>query len=156
MMFEQGCSGVIAINKIEQWNKVQGIITQSEVEQTVGPNGATSYSPVIQYNYSVDGLNYSNNIIQMGMEEDIRTRWEAESKIATYGINSDVTVLVNPSNPNQSTLNGGDKSLEKPLMYYASFFFLLAYLINRKSINHIIKKLLLKDYKRKEEGWLVP
>ena len=155
MMFNQGCSNYIEIKKAEKWTRTTAYVTKNEVDIETNSTEKTYYTPIINYEYNFNNKEYTNDVIKIGTKEGLTMEWQAEEKIKDYPLHTDIEILVNPNLPKQSTIKLGEASSEKPLMYMGGFFFLIGYLINRKTINHIFKKLFYQKYKRKHEYWFI-
>lgn len=155
MTFEQGFTSYMKIKSTQSWNKVEATVIEKAIETSISDKGSKSYYPHILYSYSVDDSTYESNQIHIGIGTANTYKFQAEEKISEYEIDQKITAIVNPKTPQESTLKIGDPNDEKPLMYMGVFFFLLAYLLNRKTINHFFKKLLLPNYSRKGEPWLI-
>jgi hypothetical protein len=93
------------------WPRTEGRVTSSflyEHERDTPQGIIRSFTPVIDYEYEVDGLMYASNRRNF-LPRETKTyanRLDAESVIAKYTLDKDETIPVyyNPNNPKQAVL----------------------------------------------------
>jgi hypothetical protein len=91
----------------EGWSKVNGVIISTQLnEQTSSDNDGftrTTYEPVVDYVYQVNGQTYHGNKISAGwsMSYDYNS---AQKKISPYKTDAPVVVYYNPANPAEAVL----------------------------------------------------
>jgi hypothetical protein len=109
------------------WEKVKGVVTNSEIRKR-DLDGGISYYPKIIYQYRIDdrdyeGSDWSHSAIN-GREE------EAEEILSRYEVGDEVDVYYNPLKPEQAVLEPGIKSAFPYAIgfFLAALFFLLGIL----------------------------
>ena len=88
----------------KSWPRVQGKIMKSEVEKTYG-EGTTFYHAEIEYDYRVQGVSYSNDVISMGGDERTSNQEYIAGLCKKYPINSMPKIVYNPNDPEESYLD---------------------------------------------------
>jgi hypothetical protein len=88
------------------WPTADGIVSSSEVDHSTDAEGGDSYSPEVDYQYTIDGQNHINDTIKFG-ENSYNSRRRAEEITATYPVGRQVTVYYDPEQPDKSVLEPG-------------------------------------------------
>jgi hypothetical protein len=88
------------------WPTAEGVISSSEVSHSTDAEGGDSYSPEVDYQYTVDGLPFSDSTIKFG-ENSYDRRRTAEEIAATYPVGRPVTVYYDPEEPDNAVLEPG-------------------------------------------------
>ena len=95
-----------------EWEKVNAVITKSELESVSqgmlasSSNGGNriSYKVNVEYVYSVSGVDYIGNNIYAGIGGMIADKAEAQNLIAQYALGDNVVIYYNLEDPNDSAL----------------------------------------------------
>lgn len=90
----------------EGWPTVEGRVVRSEVDHSTDAEGGDSYTPEIEYEYTVDGLEYENNRVRFG-ENSYSSRRRAEEETGRYPVGRRVEVYYEPGDPDNSVLEPG-------------------------------------------------
>jgi hypothetical protein len=106
----------------EKWPNVKGAITRSDMD-VQGFGRKMTYTPMIAYRYSVNGMEYSGSRVQF-----VRTAGSSESSaqsvLAKYPVNSTPTVYYDPANPTNCVLEPGNTSTGMVLSFVGPLFVL--------------------------------
>jgi hypothetical protein len=92
----------------QEWSSTTGVVVTSYVRKTgagnAGEAGDTdSYSPVVRYEYRIGSDQYAGSKIGFG---DLFYNWySAKSRVQAFPKGSNVTVYVDPRDPNSSVLD---------------------------------------------------
>lgn len=62
----EGLSDLITGTRAKSWPTVQGVIMSTDLTESRGRKGTTSYNPIIKYNYQVGGTNYIGDRVDIG------------------------------------------------------------------------------------------
>ncbi len=98
-----------------EWPSTQGKVIQSEVESKTksvrdsdghGRRNVRYYSPTVEYEYAVAGQVFKSSNISVDSFSSTDPNY-ASSTVATYPLDSTVTVYYNPANPTDSLLQPG-------------------------------------------------
>ena len=89
------------------WPAVQGTISNAYVhyEEPFDTEDTPSYSPVIVYEYTVNGQVYSSTQLNIGFERSYGAQREADEALAEYPVGGAVTVYYDPANPGNAVLD---------------------------------------------------
>lgn len=107
-----GLAGVITLLRSMAgmaWGRAPGTITGAELEVSEDSEGDNLYyRPVLTYQYTVDGKQYTSDLLAFGAHkhtyQDNRGKKKAEAKLAEYPVGKQVEVRYNPSNPASAVL----------------------------------------------------
>lgn len=91
------------------WPVAQGTIIDSRVAETTiskGRSRVRAFEAVVDYDYHVDGINFSRNLVQFCYSPHQTLRY-AEEIVARYPQGAAVTVSHHPTRPGLSVLEGG-------------------------------------------------
>jgi len=101
----------LSFQKVKNWITLRGRLLATEmgvyrVSESQHSPPTPYYFPMAHYSYSHQGLSYENNIYAF----DRKSIWSQDKSKTQYTIESlkaekEITVYLNPSNPNQSALN---------------------------------------------------
>lgn len=89
------------------WPTVLGRITRSEVErsESTDEDGTSySYTPRIEYAYTVMGQNYTSKQVVFGGFSGMGSPKKPQLVASKYPLNDSVTVFYNPANPHEAVL----------------------------------------------------
>ena len=91
----------------KDWPETQAIVTNSEIKRLAPKKGsAPKYHPVIEYQYSVSGIQYQSN--RINIHDHYTTGSKRAQEITTlYPVDSTVRIYYNPTRPEQAVLNNG-------------------------------------------------
>lgn len=90
----------------DSWPQVQGEITKSVVKSV--KIDRVQYKPAIEYKYTVNGSNYSNNWVNVGnLFKERKGTKEANEIVSQFPAGSTVTVYHDPRSPHISVLIPG-------------------------------------------------
>jgi len=93
----------------QSWPTVAGTVTESEVKVTQHSSGSgmdaqetTHYRPVVKYQYSVEGMEYTGSRIAFGAMNSAHSA--ANAVVARYPAGASVTVRYDPEKPAEAVL----------------------------------------------------
>jgi len=107
-----------------QWPTTQGVITRSEIKIHADSEG-TSYTPVIEYAYTVQGRDYCSNSLWAGPRLSASQNFAAKIT-ARYPLGQTVTVTYNPAQPASAVLEPGISKFAFIYVGGGGFFILAA------------------------------
>lgn len=87
------------------WPTAPGEVQKSGIEELPGEDAVT-YIPIIDYRYVVNGKGYVGRRVLFGGLA-IPTRGNAQEVVDRYPVGQQVTVMYDPANPAESTLEPG-------------------------------------------------
>lgn len=94
-----------AVREAEQ---VEATVVDTDVRESTSSggtrNGGTSYYPVVEYRYTYDGQQYTNDNVFPGSSSRSTSRSRAEEIADEYDQGDTATVYVDPENPSESFL----------------------------------------------------
>jgi hypothetical protein len=99
------------VKKANSWKTTTGTITHAEIlehkwKKTFSNIERTTYRPMIEYRYAVDGIQYENS--QVRLDDDGGGIYEkAKEYVSSYETGSTVRVYYNPELPSESALITG-------------------------------------------------
>lgn len=104
--------GVGVFLKSRNWSSSEGLVLQSELDETYfSPNSARGqygslrdYKVTLQYEYRVDGQRYVGSDIYAALPNVFSDKSAAEQMLSEYPAGSAVIVYYNPSDPRQAAL----------------------------------------------------
>ena len=93
----------------EDWPSTTGTVVKTYViEDYDGDDERYYYTPYVNYEFSVEGVNYTSNDIYVGSGFGrYRSESTAERQLEDYPVGSEVTVYYNSENPNNCALFPG-------------------------------------------------
>ena len=97
-----------------RWREVRGTILRSEVKFDW-----EFYTPVVEYQYDVDGVSYRGDTIVLGPLIQFNWKGPATRLIARFPVGASVTVYVDPAYPRRATLQ---PSVDRNLPLFLIFF----------------------------------
>ena len=89
----------------KNWPSVTGIVESSKIYED-SYVGSVRYGLAVVYQYTVDGLELKNDVIQFGYNAHL-DRSSAEELLKNYQMDMEVEVFYNPNYPKMSTLITG-------------------------------------------------
>ena len=96
--------------KSHTWPAIQGTITSSHVHKETRTDSdhrtSTTYYPKVQYQYQIEGRQYSGNRINFGGETG-GMKWLAQRAVDRYPSGKTVRVYYDPQNPEYAILESG-------------------------------------------------
>lgn len=105
---------------IRNWPTIVGTVQDTQIADFSRSSSTPSFKPIVTYQYSVNGKDYSNNRLTV-ISKTYGTLIEAEAIVAKYPVQQKVVVLYNPQNPQDSIL----KHQSKMISYFIIIFGLL-------------------------------
>lgn len=97
---------------------VTGTITHSEVQKFTSRKGTVSYTPVVNYEYKVDGKSFSGDRLIFGEDQPE----SATAIVNSHPVGSAAKVYYNLRNPNESLLYPGTQYLDfEPVLFLTGF-----------------------------------
>jgi uncharacterized membrane protein YfcA len=91
----------------QSWPSALGKVLESRVMTTIssGEDGSTDmYKPYVKYEYSADGVRYTNDKLRVGMTISSSKTRSSQEMVDRHPVGSDVRVYYNPANPGDSVL----------------------------------------------------
>lgn len=107
------------------WPSVQGRVTSSVVDRSTDSEGGTSYSPEVDYEYTVNDVRYSGNRIKFG-ENSYSSRGRAEEVVARYRVGQTVAVYYDPDELETAVLEPGVSGGSYIVLSIGAIFVLLS------------------------------
>ncbi|MBA4379859.1 MAG: hypothetical protein C0393_04105 [Anaerolinea sp.] len=90
------------------WPATQGQIIEARIAESTSTDSdgdtSTSYSPAVEYTYSVAGQEYKGNKITFGFTQGYGNYAKAQAALARYTLGAQVTVYYDPANPADAVL----------------------------------------------------
>ena len=86
-----------------KWSHTPGLITGSKISQ----GHSTSFSPLVQYSYTVDGQPLTGKRICFGIARTFAGYQFAQSYTKRYPAGTEVTVYYDPAAPSEAVLEPG-------------------------------------------------
>lgn len=102
-----GVRTVLQARESAAWPSAQGIIRTSTVTSQRGSKGGTTYKPEVTYTYTVDGAEYTGNLIAYGLKGSSASRSFAQHYDSKYPEGSAIPVAYDPARPQTSVLEPG-------------------------------------------------
>jgi hypothetical protein len=122
------------------WNKVEGVITVSRVEQPSEhvSDDLNDASPVVRYRYRVGGQDLESDRIAIG-GQPIMTRVLAGKLIGRYPVGARVDVHIDPNDPKSALLEPAQQGNLSALLAFIIVFGLIAAILVAHSIaGHVL------------------
>ena len=98
-------SPVISDLGTSDWDPVDGIITDSGVDESTDGEGGTTYCLWVEYQYTYDNETYDGNVLSFSKDNSCSS-W-SEDADEDYPAGKEITVYVNPDNPYDAVLETG-------------------------------------------------
>lgn len=117
-----GVRTVLQARESGSWPSVPGIIRTSTVTTQRGSKGGVSYKPVVTYSYSVDGAEYTGDLIAYGLKGSSASRSFAQYYDNKYPEGSSVPVAYDPASPQTSVLEPGVSKRAFILVAFGAIF----------------------------------
>ena len=91
---------------VENADRVEATVVGTDVREASGSDksSGTSYYPVVEYRYTYDGQEYTNDNVFPGSRSRSTGKARAEEIASEYDLGETVTVHVDPENPSESFL----------------------------------------------------
>jgi hypothetical protein len=112
-MYGQGNKSV---GEVEQWEQVEAVVLQSEIETvsmrntySTGPRNITGWKPAITYRYAFDGRTYEGDRFTVG-PSSTGDRDTVAAIVASYPVDTRATAFVNPEDPSEAVLARCDQA----------------------------------------------
>ena len=107
----------------ESWPNVPGLISNSEVRQSVDNEGKTMYAAQINYVFTVENKSYTGNSISLTSGNTTTSSLRSVKKdLKKYPVGAKVTVYYDPELPNNAVLKPGADTFTT-IIKYAPFLF---------------------------------
>jgi hypothetical protein len=122
------------------WDKVEGVITVSEVNQPPAhvSDDLNDATPVIRYCYRADGQDLEGDQVAIG-GQPLMTRVLAGKLTARYPVGAHVDVHIDPNNPKNALLEPGRASnIAGLLAFTVTFGFAAAILVAHSIAGHVL------------------
>jgi hypothetical protein len=122
------------------WDKIEGVITASEVEQPAShvSDDLDDATPIIRYRYRAGGEDRESDQVQIG-GLPLTTRVLAGRRIARYPVGAHVDVYVDPSNPNNALLEpSAADNIAGQIVFTVLFGFAAATLTAHSIAGHVL------------------
>lgn len=122
------------------WPHTSGIVLLTEVKRIPSSKGPSKFSPVINYTFKVDSVEYSSDRFSSTGARGT-SEW-ANDVVGEYWVNSAIKVFYNPRNPKESVIDPGLQSDNYWMTILSSFFFavvLFAFIKQLKQSRNPIK-----------------
>ena len=100
-------SPVIADLGTSDWDPVDGIITDSGVDESTDGEGGTTYCLWVEYQYVVDNVTYDGDIISYSKDNSCNSWTDLDTADEKYPVGKNITVYVNPNVPSEAVLQTG-------------------------------------------------
>ncbi|MEK6222016.1 MAG: DUF3592 domain-containing protein, partial [Chloroflexota bacterium] len=89
----------------ESWPSTPGIVIASFIEEYRDAEQVPSYNARVQYQYSVDSVNYSTYQVKFGIEKTYANQNGAGKALAVYPVGQAVTVYYDAADPSNAVLD---------------------------------------------------
>lgn len=100
-------SPVIADLGTSDWEPVDGIITDSGVDESTDGEGGTNYCLWVDYQYTINNMTYDGNIISYSKDGSCNSWTDLDTADEKYPVGKNITVYVNPDIPSEAVLQTG-------------------------------------------------
>ena len=97
--------GLVSDLQTNDWEPVDGVVTDSYVSESSGGEGGTTYCLHVNYEYTVDGMTFQGDKVSYSLENNCNS-W-SENADEEYAEGEEITVYYDPSNPSDSVLEPG-------------------------------------------------
>ncbi|MBN1316445.1 MAG: DUF3592 domain-containing protein [Anaerolineales bacterium] len=92
----------------QTWPSATGRITEAEIKESTSTDDddvtRVTYYPAVRYEYQVDDQVYTGKRISFGGIVSSSSRSKAETELARYPVDGEVTVYYNPEKPEEAVL----------------------------------------------------
>ncbi len=105
------------------WSQVECVITESFIERNIDSDGDT-YRPVIRFQYTFDGRNYTGDDYQH-MTSSSSSKKEEQKVVNNYPVGNETTCWVNPEDPKQAVIDNGIPSIVYFVIPFMSIFIII-------------------------------
>ncbi len=112
----------------ESYPIVRGEIVASSIKRSTDSEGDTTYRPIVEFRYNVDGTTYSETGHRYGSFSS-SDRGYATRVVARYPTGSEVPVNYNPRKPNDAVLEVGVGNTEHALLLFFTPFNCVMFLL---------------------------
>jgi len=113
--------GTIKALQTLSWPHTNGFVISTEVKRIPSSKGPSKFSPIINYTYKVDSVEYSSDRYSSTGASGT-SEW-ANGVVSQYWVNSAIKVFYNPRNPKESVIDPGLQSDNYWMTILSSFFF---------------------------------
>ncbi len=96
---------VLADLGTSDWTPTDGVIIDSGVETSTDSEGGTTYCLWVEYEYTYNNITYDGDVVSFSKDNSCSS-WQGEAD-EDYPSGKEVTVYVNPDNPNEAVLENG-------------------------------------------------
>ena len=117
--------GTIKALRTLSWPYTSGIVISTEVKRIPSSKGPSKFSPVINYAFKVDSVEYSSDRFSSTGARGT-SEW-ANEMVSEYWVNSAIKVFYNPQNPKESVIDPGLQSDNYWMTILSSFFFAVVF-----------------------------
>lgn len=117
-----GVRTVFQARESATWPAAQGVIRSSTVTSQRGSKGGTTYKPEVTYTYTVDGAEYTGNLIAYGLKGSSASRGFAQYYDNKYPEGAAVPVAYDPAHPQTSVLEPGVSKKAFILVAFGAIF----------------------------------
>jgi hypothetical protein len=124
----------------ENWEKVEGVITDSRVDQPPAhvSDDQDDATPIVRYRYRVGGQDLEGDQIMIG-GQPMMTRVLAGRLVARYPVGAHVDVHVDPNDPKNALLEPGQqRNVAAQLVFTIVFGFIAAILTAHSIAGHVL------------------
>lgn len=104
MLITVGLTSYKKTKSTENWSTTTGIVRSSGVRQ-YNDEGTIKYAPEVEYQYSVEGEQYTSSVIRSEIFVYFNDENEARQFLRGYSPEDKVRVYYNPDNPKESVLH---------------------------------------------------
>jgi hypothetical protein len=128
------------IQAAKNWDKVEGVIVASSVEQPPShvSDDLNDASPIIRYRYRVGGKDLESDRVRIG-GQPLTTRVLAGRQVARYPVGAHVDVFVDPNDPKSALLEPGQQAnIAATLAFTVVFGFIAAILTAHAIAGHVL------------------
>jgi hypothetical protein len=117
------------------WNKIEGVITVSEVDQPPAhvSDDLDDATPIIRYRYRIGGQELESDQVVIG-GQPLMTRVLAGKLIGRYPVGAHVDVYVDPNNPRQALLEPAELRNASALTAFTIVFGFVAAILTAHAI----------------------
>lgn len=100
-------SPIIADLGTSDWEPVDGIITDSGVDQSTDGEGGTTYCLWVEYQYVVNNVTYDGDVISYSKDNSCDSWTDLDTADEKYPVGKNITVYVDPDVPDEAVLQAG-------------------------------------------------
>lgn len=87
------------------WPATSGEISQSYIDTEIDNEGDRTYRAVVNYQYNVDGVSYTNGRLHFGPRNTYNSQSKASEFLSEYPVGASVTVFYDPEKPTEAVLD---------------------------------------------------